>query len=65
VSLHRVPDGRIELVIDDDGSGFDPSAPSAGMGLANLRDRIATMNGTLEIESVAGDGTMVRALLPP
>ena len=39
VSLRRT-DGGAELEIDDDGRGFDPEAPSSGMGMRNLRERV-------------------------
>jgi signal transduction histidine kinase len=53
----------IMLEIDDDGSGFDVTAPRAGMGLTNLDSRVQGLGGTLSIESAA-DGTTVRALVP-
>jgi two-component system, NarL family, sensor histidine kinase DevS len=63
VSLRR-SDGAAELEIDDDGTGFDPTEPRSGMGLANLEARVARLGGTLEIASVLGEGTTVRARLP-
>jgi signal transduction histidine kinase len=63
VSLRRA-DGGAKLEIDDDGRGFDPNAPSSGMGIANLQERAASLGGDLTITSVAGEGTTVRATLP-
>ncbi len=63
VTLRRSAGGA-ELEIDDDGRGFDPDAPSSGMGIANLRERAASLGGELSITSVAGEGTTVRATLP-
>ena len=63
VTLRRSAGGA-ELEIDDDGRGFDPDAPSSGMGIANLRERAASLGGELTIASVAGEGTTVRATLP-
>jgi signal transduction histidine kinase len=57
-------DGVAELVIDDDGTGFDLAEPRSGMGLENLRERVTTLGGTLEIESSRGEGTRVEATLP-
>ena len=63
VSLRR--NGRTaELTIDDDGIGFDASAETDGMGIPNLRERIAGVGGTMTIESSAEEGTTVRAALP-
>jgi signal transduction histidine kinase len=63
ISLRRTEQGA-ELEIDDDGRGFDASIPSPGMGLANLRDRVAALGGSLEITGVEGIGTTLRAQLP-
>lgn len=64
VSLRRASDGRAQLEIDDDGTGFDVGSSSSGMGLENLRSRASAMGGKLSIVSVAGEGTTVTALLP-
>jgi signal transduction histidine kinase len=63
VSLRR-EDGEAVLEIDDDGTGFDLEAPHHGMGLDNLRARIAGIGGELRLLSSAGDGTTVVARLP-
>jgi signal transduction histidine kinase len=65
VSLRRgALEGTALLEIDDDGVGLDPEAPGAGMGLANMRHRAATLAGDLTIESAAGIGTTVRLAFP-
>lgn len=53
VSL-REARGAAELVIRDDGTGFDTSAGYAGMGLPNMRERVAPFAAKLRLES--GDG---------
>ena len=63
VSLRRGAEGAI-LVIDDDGRGFEPGAVGEGLGIGNLRDRVASLGGSLDILSSAGEGTTVRAVLP-
>ena len=35
-----------------------------GTGLSGLEDRLAVLGGTLEVECVAGEGTVVRATVP-
>jgi signal transduction histidine kinase len=64
VSLARGADGDALLEIDDDGAGFDVSAPSTGMGLGNLRERVEALGGELSIVSIAGEGTTITARLP-
>jgi len=63
VSAARVPDA-VQIVIADDGCGFDLSAVRSGNGLANLRLRARQAGGTLSLESDAGKGTRVTLLLP-
>ena len=54
---------HIDLTVQDDGCGFDPSAISEGMGLANIRARVAAYNGNLIIDSNVGVGTEVNVEL--
>ena len=63
VSLRR-GDGSIVLEIDDDGRGFDVETTTWGMGLRNLRERVESLAGVLEVASTPGEGTTVRATLP-
>jgi signal transduction histidine kinase len=55
----------VAATIDDDGQGFDESAirPDA-LGLTGMRERLALVGGTLEIESAPGRGTTVAAHVP-
>jgi signal transduction histidine kinase len=57
------PDGRLTLEVRDDGTGFDTGA-TGGHGLAGLADRVATIDGTLRVESRPGHGTTLRAEIP-
>jgi len=51
--------------VDDDGSGFDLGEPrGVGQGLQNLEGRAAALGGRAEIESVPGEGTVVRVTVP-
>ena len=61
----RTADGALQLDVEDDGLGFSPH-PGAGVGLANLRDRISSLSGArarLVIEELAR-GTRVRMTSP-
>ncbi len=51
--------GRLRVVIEDDGRGFDPSAPTDRLGLAGIRERIQLLGGGLRIESARRVGTTV------
>jgi signal transduction histidine kinase len=54
------------LVIDveDDGHGFDVGATNGHGGLANIRDRVSAVRGSVVVSSSEGSGTRVRAELP-
>jgi signal transduction histidine kinase len=54
----------LELVIRDDGVGFDSAAAMrkpSGLGLHGMQERVALLGGSVEIESRLGQGTMIRA----
>ncbi len=53
------PPGRLSVIVSDNGGGFDPSTPSEGMGLANVRQRAATIGGEVTVDSTPGKGTTV------
>ena len=49
--------GRVEIAVEDDGPGFDPSTASPGHGLALVRERLAMTLGSdaaLHIDSRPG-----------
>jgi signal transduction histidine kinase len=57
-------DGMVDVTVQDDGSGIDQAAPTAGYGLVGMRERVDLVGGTLEIEGVPGSGTRLRATIP-
>ena len=63
VSMTR-RDGQVELAVRDTGTGFDPAAPQAGSGLAHIRDRVAELGGTVDIDSAPGRGAAVTVRVP-
>jgi hypothetical protein len=64
--LLRWENTALTLSVLDDGLGFAPQSQShvPGIGLIGMRERIATLGGTLEIDSVPGQGTRIRASMP-
>jgi signal transduction histidine kinase len=53
--------------VGDDGPGMPPSPPAEGVGLRNIRERIATLYGEpalLEIAPRPGGGTLARLRIP-
>jgi len=56
--------GTLVVEVDDDGVGFEPSAPHPGhLGLDTMRERTERLGGRLVVESSAA-GSRVRAVLP-
>ena len=56
-------DNTITLTVQDNGCGFDPSAVSRGVGLNNVRNRVAAYNGNLMVDSKPEVGTEVNVEL--
>jgi signal transduction histidine kinase len=56
ISAHE---GRLRLMVEDDGRGFDPSAPTSRLGLAGIQERVELLGGRLRIESSPDGGTAV------
>jgi signal transduction histidine kinase len=59
-----VGDGRLDVLISDDGRGFDQAAERSGFGLAGMRERVELTGGELQVESQPGSGTKVMASVP-
>lgn len=58
-------DGRVAATIDDDGRGFAESGVrEEALGLLGMRERLALVGGTLQIESTPGAGTTIAAQVP-
>jgi signal transduction histidine kinase len=57
-------DGAIELVVYDDGGGFDPSTVNSGMGLSTMRERATQRQGSIQFDSAPGAGTTVTVCIP-
>jgi signal transduction histidine kinase len=64
ISLTKTKDDRIELVIEDNGIGFDMESIKKGLGLGSMRERAELSGGSFDNESVRGKGTVIRASWP-
>ena len=53
----------VSAVIEDDGVGFS-EPPGEGLGLIGMRERVGLLDGRLEVESSAGQGTTIVAEVP-
>ena len=54
----------IEVVIEDDGKGYDTSIQSKGIGIRLMEKRIISLNGTMTIQSQIGQGTLIHFCVP-
>jgi signal transduction histidine kinase len=60
-------DGRrsaLRFSVGDDGANAPGNHMAQGEGITNMRDRLAAVGGSLNVESVAGVGTTVRGEVP-
>jgi two-component system sensor histidine kinase UhpB len=70
VALPGAREGRsngIRLTIEDDGTGRTGTAPTGngnGMGLVNMRERVAALGGSISFDDQAGSGLKVRVVVP-
>ena len=46
--------GALDFTVCDSGAGFDPAKTRLGAGIANMRERIAAVGGTLAVDSAPG-----------
>ena len=57
-------DGVVELVVADDGRGFAADRLPTGSGLANMRDRLDSVGGTLSVRPGSSGGVAVHGAVP-
>ncbi|HWQ84372.1 MAG TPA: histidine kinase, partial [Anaerolineales bacterium] len=54
----------VRLVIQDDGAGFTKVVHKSSFGLQIMRERAQSVNGSLEVHSIPGEGTQVTCAIP-
>jgi signal transduction histidine kinase len=65
--LHQQSEGKtpmLWLTLRDDGAGYDTTQSNTGMGLANIKLRVAEIGGTVQIESAPGQGASLTVRIP-
>jgi signal transduction histidine kinase len=65
----RADPATVQLEVHDDGNGFDLPAvekqgTAGGMGLLSMRERVALVDGSLEIKTAPNSGTTIVATIP-
>ena len=56
--------GQWVVEVRDDGCGFNPKTPSAGLGQQIMRYRADRVGGSLSVDSTSGVGTTIRCVVP-
>jgi two-component system NarL family sensor kinase len=68
LEIRRGAPSGIQLIVSDEGVGFDPASlpalPTAAFGLFSIRERAELLGGTLEVISSPGRGTRVAVSVP-
>jgi len=55
----------VRLMIQDNGVGFDPEAPTQNrFGLISMRERVRLLGGSMEVRSQKGKGTQLEVTIP-
>jgi two-component system NarL family sensor kinase len=60
----RSVDNKVELLVQDDGLGFQGQSHETAFGLRGMRERIAHLNGQLHLSDRDGGGAQLQILLP-
>lgn len=50
---------RFYLTVEDNGRGFDPTSQNPGMGINNIKNRVAHLNGSIQLHSKPAEGTAI------
>ncbi|MDX1417358.1 MAG: tetratricopeptide repeat protein [Candidatus Promineifilaceae bacterium] len=58
--LFTIENGELEVLVRDNGQGFDPKVQAPGMGLENICSRTENLGGKVVLESTVGEGTVMQ-----
>jgi signal transduction histidine kinase len=65
ISIDIKPNAEnVEILILDNGKGFNSDEVSLGNGIANMKKRISDVNGILEIKSAENQETKIKIIIP-
>ena len=54
----------LQVVMADDGRGFDINQKATGLGFRSMRERIGSIRGTFQVQSAPGQGTRILVQIP-
>ena len=52
-------DGELDVIVEDNGKGFDKKNLTKGIGLRSIEDRVKRLGGNWNLESGVGTGTIM------
>jgi signal transduction histidine kinase len=64
LTMSLIESNKINIVISDDGIGFDTNKKSNGIGIKNMKARIVELNGKFNIQSELNQGTEINLTIP-
>ncbi len=70
VRMTETREGQLEILVNDQGKGFDAERTTAGgetssgLGLFSIRERLHLLGGRMEVQSASGRGSQFRLLAP-
>jgi signal transduction histidine kinase len=57
-------DNQLEIVVEDNGKGYDVKTSSMGSGLMNIQSRLLYLNGEMKIDAGEGNGVSISIEIP-
>ncbi|MEC4004308.1 ATP-binding protein [Flavobacterium sp. SUN052] len=64
VVMTKIESNELQIEISDDGKGFDTTLKKDGIGLNNMKKRVAELNGKISIKSTLKKGTKINLIIP-
>jgi len=70
VTMTAADEGELQVVVSDDGAGFNPAEPklgtamATGFGLFSIRERLELLGGRMHVDATLGRGTRVTVSAP-
>lgn len=58
-------DSKLQVVIEDNGQGFDVAQPRERTGQTSMKQRAEAMGGSLDVQSAPGQGTRLQLVVNP
>jgi signal transduction histidine kinase len=64
LDIHLKRRDTLQMVLRDDGVGFEPKNVKKGNGISNMQIRATRLNGRLYLDSRPGKGTIITLTFP-